>query len=49
MTDVRGLLANGTPISGAKTAVQSEKDKWQLFSDYNARNATAAYAELEWE
>ncbi len=33
----------------AKDAGQSEKDKWRLFNDYNARNATAAYAEYEWD
>ena len=47
--DVRGLLAKGAPISQAASAAQSEKDKWRLFDDYNTRNATAAFAELEWE
>ena len=27
----------------------SEKSQWDLFEEYNARNATAAFAELEWE
>jgi hypothetical protein len=27
----------------------SEKSQWTLFEEYNARNATAAFAELEWE
>ncbi|MEA2952183.1 MAG: hypothetical protein QOJ96_1703, partial [Alphaproteobacteria bacterium] len=22
---------------------------WELFDDYNARNATAAFSEIEWE
>jgi quinoprotein relay system zinc metallohydrolase 2 len=28
---------------------KKEKSKWQLFDDYNGRNITAAYTELEWE
>ncbi len=47
--DVRGLVAKGVPISQASTAAQSEKDNWGLFNEYNTRNATAAFAELEWE
>jgi quinoprotein relay system zinc metallohydrolase 2 len=48
--DVRALIARGASISdAAKTAAQSEKDRWALFEEYNARNATAAFAELEWE
>jgi quinoprotein relay system zinc metallohydrolase 2 len=49
-TDVRALIARGQPIDvAAQTAGQAEKGFWQLFEDYNARNATAAFAELEWE
>jgi len=48
--DVRALIDRGTPISAAAgTAAQNEKSLWALFEDYNARNATAAYAEIEWE
>jgi glyoxylase-like metal-dependent hydrolase (beta-lactamase superfamily II) len=48
--DVRSLISCGAPISeAARSARQSGKDQWNLFEDYNARNATAAYAELEWE
>jgi quinoprotein relay system zinc metallohydrolase 2 len=48
--DVRGLIARGVPIaSAARHAAQDEKDRWRLFEEYNARNATAAFAELEWE
>jgi quinoprotein relay system zinc metallohydrolase 2 len=48
--DIRGLIKNGTPIAqAAATAGMSEKSQWDLFEDYNARNATAAFAELEWE
>jgi glyoxylase-like metal-dependent hydrolase (beta-lactamase superfamily II) len=48
--DVRGLITKGTPLgTAAKIAGQSEKDAWELFEEYNARNATAAFAELEWK
>ena len=48
--DVRDLISSGAELSAAaKRAGQSEKSFWQLFADYNARNATAAFAELEWE
>ena len=47
--DIRGLVAKGAPISRAASAAQSEKEKWGLFDEYNTRNATAAFAELEWE
>ncbi len=49
-TDIRALIKNGKTISDAMvSAGQSEKDAWQLFDDYNARNASTAFAELEWE
>ena len=48
--DVRDLISRGALIAtAAATAGQSEKDSWALFQEYNARNATAAFAELEWE
>jgi hypothetical protein len=48
--DIRALIARGASIDiAAQTAGQSEKPFWELFEDYNARNATAAFAELEWE
>jgi quinoprotein relay system zinc metallohydrolase 2 len=49
-TDVRALIAKGEPISAAATsAAASERPRWQLFDDYNARNATTAFSEIEWE
>jgi quinoprotein relay system zinc metallohydrolase 2 len=49
-SDVRALVAGGKPISiAAETAAASERPRWQLFEDYNARNATAAFSEIEWE
>jgi quinoprotein relay system zinc metallohydrolase 2 len=49
-SDVRALVARGTSIAvAADTAAASERSRWQLFDDYNARNATAAFSEIEWE
>ena len=31
------------------TVAQSERQNWALFDDYNPRNVTEAYRELEWE
>jgi quinoprotein relay system zinc metallohydrolase 2 len=48
--DVRALVAGGKPITAAaETAAASERSRWKLFDDYNARNATAAFSEIEWE
>ena len=48
--DIRRSLADGETLSEAiTTAGRSEAANWALFDDYNARNASAAYAELEWE
>jgi quinoprotein relay system zinc metallohydrolase 2 len=49
-SDIRGMIKSGvTMVAAAKDACASEKNRWLLFDAYNARNATAAYAELEWE
>ena len=49
-SDCRDLIKRGVPIAAAaELAGASEKSHWDLFGDYNARNATAAYSELEWE
>jgi quinoprotein relay system zinc metallohydrolase 2 len=48
--DVRALIKRGEPIGvAAGSAGQSERARWDLFDESNARNATAAYSELEWE
>jgi quinoprotein relay system zinc metallohydrolase 2 len=48
--DSRALIARGVPLAvAAQSAAESEKSQWSLFDEYNARNATAAYSELEWE
>jgi quinoprotein relay system zinc metallohydrolase 2 len=49
-SDVRALVADGKPIAAAANlAAASERSRWELFDDYNARNATAAFSEIEWE
>ena len=49
-TDTRAMIAAGKTLAAAvDTAAASEQTRWQLFDDYNARNATAAYSEIEWE
>jgi quinoprotein relay system zinc metallohydrolase 2 len=48
--DLRKAIKEGTPLAEAvKTAGRSEAQNWALFDEYNERNATTAYAELEWE
>jgi quinoprotein relay system zinc metallohydrolase 2 len=48
--DIRALVKRGAPITtAAGTAAASERSRWQLFDDYNARNATAAFSQIEWE
>jgi hypothetical protein len=48
--DLRDAIKRGVPMATAvKSACASESDRWDLFEAYNARNATTAFAELEWE
>jgi quinoprotein relay system zinc metallohydrolase 2 len=48
--DVRGAIAEGRTLAEATgTAGLSERGNWALFDDYNGRNVTQAYKELEWE
>ena len=48
--DVRASIKAGeTMQEAADKAGQSERGKWELFDDFNTRNAIAAYHELEWE
>jgi quinoprotein relay system zinc metallohydrolase 2 len=48
--DTRRLIAEGVPMAQAVPQIaQSERGDWALFGDYNPRNATAAFSELEWE
>jgi len=48
-SDVRELVKSGKPIAAAGTAAGSERSRWELFDDFNTRNATAAFSEIEWE
>lgn len=48
--DVRAVLDKGGDIDDAVlVAAQSERDRWQLFDDYNGHNIAHAMHELEWE
>jgi quinoprotein relay system zinc metallohydrolase 2 len=48
--DVRRMIKEGRSIAEAAATVGlSEKETWLLFDAFNARNVTAAFAELEWE
>lgn len=48
--DLKAAIDKGIPISEAVTSAGlSEAGHWQLFDTFNRRNATAGYAELEWE
>lgn len=48
--DVRAIIARGGSIEEAVATVGgAERDNWKLFDDYNGRNVTAAFKELEWE
>lgn len=47
--DVRAMIAQGAPLRASQQAGAAESAHWQLFDDYHARNATAAYSEIEWE
>jgi glyoxylase-like metal-dependent hydrolase (beta-lactamase superfamily II) len=46
----RKLIRSGVRIGDAPGAVaQEEREHWDLFDAFHARNVTAAFAELEWE
>lgn len=48
--DIRRDITDGKPIAtAAEHAAATEREKWELFDDYNSRNATAAYSQFEWE
>lgn len=49
-SDLRQAIAEGVPLADSvKSAGRSEAGKWRVFDAFNARNSTAAFAELEWE
>ncbi|HEX8416533.1 MAG TPA: quinoprotein relay system zinc metallohydrolase 2 [Methylobacterium sp.] len=48
--ETRKAIAADLPIGKAvQTIGRSERDNWALFDEYNGRNVTQAYKELEWE
>jgi quinoprotein relay system zinc metallohydrolase 2 len=48
--DVGEALRQGeTMRQAAESAAATERGNWKLFDDFNPRNATAAYHELEWQ
>jgi quinoprotein relay system zinc metallohydrolase 2 len=50
VTDARRLVAAGVPMAQAVPEIGwSERERWQLFDDYNPRNATDAFTEMEWQ
>ncbi len=49
-SDVRKAIRDGRTLSETTTtAARGERDKWELFDGFHARNVSAAFAELEWE
>lgn len=49
-SDIRGMVRKGDTIQdAARQAGRTEATKWSLFDDFNPRNATTAFHELEWE
>ncbi|QRM57554.1 quinoprotein relay system zinc metallohydrolase 2 [Sinorhizobium sp. BG8] len=50
VADIRKAISGGVPLSKAvQSAGESERGRWSLFDEHNERNATAVFAELEWE
>jgi len=50
VAETRDALARGEPLSVAGARVGADlRGAWELFDDFNARNATTVYRELEWE
>ncbi len=48
--DIRAMIARGGDIETAVATIgQAERGNWLLFDDYNGRNVTTAFKELEWE
>lgn len=48
--ETRAAIRKGESLGEATRHIaQGEAGKWRLFNEFNIRNATAAYKELEWE
>ena len=49
-TETRAAIDDGESLSQAIRHIgQSHAQDWQMFEEFNPRNATSAYVELEWE
>ncbi|GAB6139779.1 quinoprotein relay system zinc metallohydrolase 2 [Methylosoma difficile] len=50
LTDIRAAIKNGVYLEDAlKTVGQGNKSNWLFFEEFHRKNATTAFAELEWE
>ncbi len=50
LADARRLVAAGLTLQQAVPQIgESERSRWMLFDDYNPRNATLAFTEMEWQ
>jgi quinoprotein relay system zinc metallohydrolase 2 len=50
ISETRAAITRGERLGEAiETIALGESDAWELFDLFNARNATVAYTELEWE
>lgn len=50
VSETRAAIAAGESLGSAAAHVGSDlRDGWELFDEFNARNATTAYRQLEWE
>ena len=50
LTETRQMIAKGAELETAVNHVAAgERSRWTLFVDYNGRNVTVAFKELEWE
>ncbi len=48
--EIRAIISRGGDIEQAVATVGlAERGEWALFDDYNGRNVTSAFKELEWE
>ena len=50
LAQMRAALAQGESLTEAAPRIGRDlRADWRLFDEFNARNATAVYRELEWE
>lgn len=48
--ETRAAVKEGRTLGDTvRSAGESERENWELFDEFNPRNVTAAYTELEWE